>query len=345
MKNSKRFLAIIILAIVAFVSCKKDNENVLNAKDNNDQQSFDYRQIEDKKNYFKEFRQKMADSKTDEAFNLEDAAWHLACLANLDFCKVNVEYDDVKFDTVEIQVDVTDDIVLLNDLNAAYRQMCTEIQHFKKRFNNENQNLYYINVSINPDGKAKIALMTSIQSDLKHLYNHTWYFSDEYSALVACDDLFSIDSTYLWNGLAATELQRILNLYEHHEYEIPGPGGTTQIVFLPTRDHTFNYVNDRDPYGSPFLVNSRVFAAEGDAVSSPTFILSKDDMCYCLDSYLGLGYDFIADNLYLNEHPICWQINCLSYHPTNYKWWRYYHDLYVEYGQLISINPPGPSDN
>ena len=26
MKNSKRFLAIIILAIVAFVSCKKDNE-------------------------------------------------------------------------------------------------------------------------------------------------------------------------------------------------------------------------------------------------------------------------------------------------------------------------------
>jgi len=146
MKNPKSIIAIIGLAIVAtavaFVSCKKDNENTLSPKAYNVQQSIDYRQIEDKLTYFEDFRQKMTESKGDDAYNLEDAAWHLACLANLDFCKVNVEYDNVQFDTVEMQVIVTDGVVLLSDLNAAYQQMCNEIQQFKRGFNHENQNLF-----------------------------------------------------------------------------------------------------------------------------------------------------------------------------------------------------------
>ena len=117
MKKSRLILAIIAMAIVAiavaFVSCKKDSENASNQKNYTIQPSVDIRQIEDLNAYFSNFKKKMTENKANEAFSLEDAAWHLACLANLDFCKVNVEYDNVQFDTVEMQVNVSGDAMLL----------------------------------------------------------------------------------------------------------------------------------------------------------------------------------------------------------------------------------------
>jgi hypothetical protein len=344
MKNSKRFLAIIILAIVAFVSCKKDNENILNAKDNNVQQSFDYRQIEDKITYFKDFRQKMADSKTDEAFNLEDAAWHLACLANLDFCKVNVEYNSIQFDTVEMQVNVTDGVVLLNDLGTAYEQMHEQILQFKKGFTHNDQNLYFINASINADGNAKVALMCSYNNTSKDLDDHLWYFEDEYSAYLVCNEVFTSDSTYYWNTTAKRELQRILNLFEHYENNNIGPGGIVSMCYFPTQNHIFKYPNCPDPYGSPFFAYSRTFTAE--ASIGAVFILSTDHMCYCLDSYLGLGYDYLDDySLCENEHPVNWVICDTIVQFPSHKWPTSFHKLKVEYGQLITANPPGPNDD
>ena len=345
MKNSKSFIAIIVLAIVAtavaFVSCKKDTENALSPKAYNVQQSFDYRQIEDKLTYFEDFRQRMTESKGDEAYNLEDAAWHLACLANLDFCKVNVEYDNVQFDTVEMQVNVTDGVVLLSDFNAAYEQMCNEIQQFKKGFNHENQNLYYINVSINTDCIAKIALMTSFNSSSKYPWDHTWYYDNDYEAALACDNLFS-DWYYSWNTTAVSELQRVLNLYDHHENDSSDMNNIL-ICYLPTRDHAFDY-SYTDPYQSYFYNYSRVFAyREYDTPSFSHNLEVGEEMCYCLDSYLGLGYDFINDNLYLHEHPVNWTVTAISEPTTNYihTWWMHYHKLHVDYGQLISDNHPG----
>lgn len=333
MKNSKRFLAIIILAIVAFVSCKKDNENILNAKDNNVQQSFDYRQIEDKITYFKDFRQKMADSKTDEAFNLEDAAWHLACLANLDFCKVNVEYNEVQFDTVEMQVNVTDGVVLLSDLGLAYEQMHDQIQQFKKGFTHNDQNLYFITASISADGNAKIALMSTYTSNSKYYWDHTWYYDDEWDAINAFYEYFSEDSIYPWNTKAATELQRALNLVEHH-------GNNYSTCYLPTREQSFDYNNTYDPYQSGYYGNSRIFAKR---TISNRFVynFNIDDMIYCLDSYLGEGYDFISS--YTNECPICWTVTPKEKHFNNANY--YYHQLHVDYGQLVSNNPSEPGQD
>jgi uncharacterized protein YxeA len=63
MKTSKSIIAIIVLAImvtaVAFVSCKKDNENALNQKSYSVQQAVDVRQIEDITSYLKDFKKKM----------------------------------------------------------------------------------------------------------------------------------------------------------------------------------------------------------------------------------------------------------------------------------------------
>ena len=348
MKKSNSIIAILGLAIVAiavaFVSCKKDDGNASNQKGYTMQQAPDIRQMEDPRSYMIDFKKKLTESKDNEAFNLEDAAWHLACLANLDFCNVNVQCDDFQFDTVEMQIDITDGIILLNDLSTAYEQMCSEIQQFKKGFNHYGQKLYYINVSIDAEGNAKIALMTSFTSVSKDLFDHTWYFSDEYSAYLTCYEYFSDDSTYLWNGLAASELQRVLNLFDHYE-NTNSPGELSGMCYFPTRNNNFDYANSHDPYVSNFYSSSRTFAGLGDAYSSINLILSTDDMCYCLDSYLGLGYDFIGDNLYYNEHPVNWTITCDTALPNNNnKWYVYYHILHVDYGSLITNNPPGPFD-
>ena len=342
MKKTKLVISIIILAImattVAVVSCKKDNENTSTQKGYTIQQPADIRQMEDPRTYMLDFKKKLTESKDNEAFNIDDAAWHLACLASLDFCNVNVECDDFQFDTIEMQVNVTDGIILLGDLRTAYEQMCTEIRQFKNGFSHCDQNLYYINVSIGAEGNARIALMTSFTVTTKDLDDHQWYFSDYAVAYLTCWDYFSSDSTYLWNGLAASELQRVLNLFEHYDSPTIGPGGSLVQCYFPTRNHDFNY-NYHDSYGSPFYLDSRTFA-KGSSDLYPSFVLSLDEMCYCLDSYLGLGYDFIGDNLYYNEHPVNWTI---SYnHKLNTSWYIHFHILHVESGQLITNNPPGP---
>ncbi|MCR5659833.1 MAG: hypothetical protein K6G25_10995 [Bacteroidales bacterium] len=342
MKKSNSIIAIIALAIVAiaaaFVSCKKETEKALNQKDYSLQQAADIRQMDDPRSYMIDFKKKLMESKSAEAYNLDDAAWHLACLANLDFCKVNVEYNDVQFDTVEMQVIVTDGIVLLSDLNAAYQQMCNEIQQFKRGFNHENQDLYYINVSISTDGTAKIALMTSFNNSSKDPWDHTWYYVDIWFEALACDSIYS-EWYYSWDDTAPSELQRILNCYDHHEND-SSDMNHIQICYFPTRNHDFDYNNTSDPYQSYFYNNSRVFAYRDQHASFIHYLELGEEMCYCLDSYLGLGYDFINDNLYADEHPVSWTIRYGTEHPDKI-WYYHYHQLHVEYGRLIAASQPG----
>ena len=343
MKKSNSIIAIIGLAIVAtavaFVSCKKETEKALSQKDYTIQQAADVCQIEDINSYLKDFKKKLTESKADEAYNLEDAAWHLASLANLDFCKVNVDYDNVLFDTIEMQVNVTDGVVLLSDLNTVYEQMCKEIQQFKNGFSHNNQNLYFITVSISNDGNAKIELMTTFNCNSKYYWDHTWYFDNDWSAVCSLEQYYSYDSTYYWNTTAARELERLLNLIEHHEND--SSNNQIHIYYTPTQSHTFDYTdydNNNDPYHSGFYNESRVFVMRTTS-SVLDYIFSFDDMVYCYDSYLGLGYDFINSSLYPNERPVCWKVAADNKH-LNY-WYFHYHKLKVNYGRLVADNPIG----
>ena len=340
MKKSNFIIATLLVAVaasVAFVSCKKESQDELL---NNTQpiKTFTVPQIDDMNAYLKDFRHRMEESqnnKSAEYFSLEEAAWHLACLANVDFCRINVEYDDFLFDTIEMQVNVTNGIMPMTALCMAYEQMCTEIQQFKKSFNRPDQNMYFIKVSISTEGNARIAMMTSYTANAKDLYNHQWYFSDVYEAVFTCDEYFSSDSTYYWNTTAARELQRVLNLFEHHENI--GSGDFHSICYIPTRDHTFNYTNTYDPYGSEgnYLNESRVFAKRIKQ-NYYDYILEGLEMCYCLDSYLGLGYDYIINNqLYFREFPVNWTVTPNSF--FQYPYYYCYHDLHVEYGRAFTM--------
>lgn len=334
-------LFVVVATAVAFVSCKKESQDALS---NNTQsvKPFTAPQIDDMNAYFKDFRQKMQESqntKDAEYLGREEAAWHLSSLANIDFCRVNVKYDDFQFDTIEMQVNITNGVMLMSDLCMAYEQMCTEIQQFKKGFNHLDQNLYFIKVSIGAEGNAKIALMTSYIVNSKSIYDHLWYFDDVFEALDACYEYYSNDSTYVWNNLGAKELKRVLNLYDHHE-NIFGLDGSVTMCFVPTRNHTFNYTNTYDPYEMEFdyLNHSRVFAKRYAQLPSPGFIYIFDvwEMCYLLDSYLGLGYDYINDNLYAHEFPVNWKVTPIEFHNNFYH--LFYHDLYVEYGRSYIVD-------
>lgn len=344
MNKSKSIIAIMFLAIVAtavaFVSCKKDNENAPNTKAYTVQQAADIRQMEDPLAYMKDFKKKLTESKDNEAFNLDDAAWHLACLANLDFCNVNVEYDDFQFDTLEMQVNVTDGVILLGDLRAAYEQMCTEILQFKKGFIHSDQNLYYINVAIDTEDHAKVALMSSYNTNSKFLGDHAWYFEDIMDAVTVCDELFDTDTIYYWDTLTTNYITYILNLFEHHE-NYWSNGNYVQCYF-PTRKHSFDYQNYWDPFESYYYNNSRVFAIR-DHNSDLIYDFAFMELCYCVDSYLGLGYDYISS--YTNEVPVCWKVKHCYHHDLNSYWHYHYHKLNVDYGQLITPNPPGPSND
>lgn len=341
MKNSKLTLAILAMVVatlvsVVVVSCKKDIETAMNQTNCTAPQSFDYRRIEDEVSYFTDFKKRMKD-KENATFNLDDAAWHLACLANMSFCNINVKYDDFLFDTIGMQVDTEDGSMMMSEIGVAYDQMCTKIKEFKNGFDHCDQNLYYINVSINNNGIAKIVLVSSITTGAKYLSDHPWYFSDLFEATYVCYEYFSEDSVYYWDGLGATELARVLNIFEHHEN---GTGPNGAVCYFPTRNHTFDYTNTFDPYSSGYyyINESRVFAKKyRDAC---TYALDPFEMCYCLDSYLGLGYDYINDNLYDHEYPVCWAIVPQTIHLYPYSYWTYYHQLLVEYGRPITIPNP-----
>lgn len=61
------------------------------------------------------------------------------------------------------------------------------------------------------------------------------------------------------------------------------------------------------------------------------------DMCYCLDSYLGLGYGYINNAINPHERPVSWTVKAASTASNNSYW--YYHRLHVDYGNLIPVNP------
>ena len=335
MKTSKSIIAIIAMAIlataVAFVSCKKDNENTLSPKAYNVQQSFDYRQIEDKLTYFEDFRKKMTESKGDEAFNVEDAAWHLASLANVDLCNANVEFNNVRFDTIEMQIKVNEGVVEMKELRLAYEQMLKEIQSVEETLGLDNQNLRFVDVFISKNGIAKIVLMTTSNILSRNLYDNYWYFPDTFGYLDSICYVQFTNYQYQWTTTAKRELERVMNVFEGRETPYASS-------YIPTRTMSFDFPQWSDPYGSPFDLDSRLCAGK--------FSLSQDDMCYCLDSYLGLGVDYLANNYYVDdEYPIYWTIKPIDTVFPNDNLHSYYHRLNVRFGTPIpNGSTPTPQD-
>ena len=340
MKVINKFLAIILLAVVAtlvaVVSCKKETPSALQNSGAQQEKAFVVPEVDDMNAYLKDFKQRMQSSTRgdDETLSLEEAAWHLSSVANYDFGHVNVKFDDIRFDTLHAQVSVTNGSILLSDLGVAYKSISKDIDSFFQNLDLREKHFRFIDINISEEGNVAIGLATTFLKDARGWYDYHWYFDqgvyDEWANHDVSDSvcgIFSEDSVYTWDGLGKTELQRLLTLTESHP--IIGPP-SSHNYFVPTRTITFTFINNIDPYGSPSHCNSRLFGT----LDNPYYVIPKIDMCYYIDSYLGLGYQYLVDNPnpnYADECPAVWSVICdnavfLYDHSSTY-----FHNLTVTY--------------
>ena len=286
MKKTNVIFAIIALAIVAVamtvVSCKKDNANVLNNK-NESTPTFDPRQIVDMNSYLKDFKQRMQKSTKgdNEALNLEDAAWHLSSLANYDFGHANVELNDIRFDTLYAQINVMDEMVELNDMATAYESISNAIDKFFHSLNLENKHFRFIDIEISDDGEVTIPIITTFSNFQK------WHFFEDDTF---CDQYFPDNISYPANGSAVSTLQGLFNLILGKNTE---PDTINRTYYVITRSQVFHYYDwyeDIDEY-CPNSEHSRLYCSS-NVYNWP---IPKDQMCYYLDSYLGLAQENTTD--------------------------------------------------
>ncbi|MBQ8957031.1 MAG: hypothetical protein IJ057_00795 [Bacteroidales bacterium] len=344
MKNRKLTLAILAMVVatvvsVAIVSCKKEPPSALQGNTAQPAKTFVVPNVDDMNAYLKDFKKKMQSSTRgdEETLSLDEAAWHLSSVANYDFAKANVEFTNLRYDTLYYHVNVTNGSVSMTNINAVYQSMANDIDSFYQNLNLQEKHFRFIGVSVSENGQVMLTIITSYV-DL----NHTWYFDDGYEATDYCLDFFDSYTYYIWNTTAISQLEYAINLLEGRDYIMPGESHSGRVYYVYSTDLVFNYDNYIDPYpnSSPFILNSRIFAAEGDTWSTPR--LDFNAMCYCLDSYLELPFEYIAGHAnYGTLRPVNWQIEGVRYEfPDTYKWDIFCHIVTVKLAQVIASQDP-----
>lgn len=337
MKN-KRFiiatLLVVVATTVAIVSCKKNDASEQAGVKSNLPNAFNPDLIDDMNAYLKDFKQKMQSAKNgdDEMLSIEEAAWHLSSVANYDFGHANVEYDDVRFDTLYFQVTVTNGNILLSDLAIAYDEIHTSIDKFYHSLALNNKHFRFINAFVSENGEVAISLLTTFSNGSKYLSDTCWYFDDEWDAYSSCYYYFDATSYPVYTT-GTTELQRALNLV------VSRPINTVigNVYYTLSSTKVFYYRNYIDPFGSPSYMNSRLFAS-----NTCTNCDIVDNICYYFDSYLGLGHEYIP----MDKYILSWTLELKPEAPLpGEQHSKVFHELTVTYGVPTNVGTmPGPGD-
>ena len=340
MKCKKFNLAIIMMVVaaiisVAVVSCKKEDNRSL-AGQVTPKPAFTPPQVDDMNVYLESFKEKMLASTkgNDETLSLDEAAWHLSSLANYDFGRVNVEFDNLRFDTLYAQINVTNEMIQMSDLAQAYEDVTTKIDKFYQSLMLDNKHFRFIDVSINETGEVTISLITTFICGSKYLSDTCYYYGDEWLALEDCVQYFDEYYDYPVQNLGTTELKRVLNLIDSHP-----PTSSHSVYFTTSSSKTFYFYDYIDPYGSPSLDDSRLFAS----ASYFHYNDIKHNLCYYLDSYLGLGYQYLP----MDKIIISWDITLVTGPVSNERELHdiQRHELKVKYGEInLHGSEPGAGD-
>ena len=340
MKKMFSFAVYVMAAMamaLAMGSCKKENQNVKTNNSGTAVSHFDPSHISDMNAYLGEFKQKMKQSqytKDNETLSLEEAAWHLSSVANYDFANANAEFTDLRYDTLQYHVNVTNGHVALSDLNAVYASMASDIDAFYQNLDLQEKHFRFIGASVSENGQVRVGLITSYI-----VLDHTWYFAGDWEAALFCYEWLDDNTYYDWNTGAKQLLESLINSLEGHNYSMNNnPPVVGRVYYVYTMDTVFTWDNCIDPYGSPFFHDSRLYAALADAHADPW--LEFNEMCYCIDSYLGLPFEYIESNPLLgNQRPVHWEIQCSSYkYLPSPKWYAFCHNLKVTFAQCIIAN-------
>lgn len=289
MKKFKLISAITIMAIlttaVAFVACKKEEAQPSSNK-NISEKAFNPMQIEDMSKYLEDFKQRMLSSSKDgnEILSLEEAQWHLSSLTNYDFCYANVEFDNIRFDTLYDHANVTDGTVKMSDMATAYESISNRIDKFFHSLTLDNKHFRCINVGISEQGDVIVSIITTFSNtDKLHFFPDSTF----------CD-LYFTEPSYPANGSAVSTLTNLFNLILGKNTD-PDEGRTYYITTIPNVPFYFNqWYEDPEEY-CPNSSHSRLYCS----ANTYDWSIPKYQMCYYLDSYLGLAQDY-ADEVYLS---------------------------------------------
>lgn len=331
MKKRNLFIATLLVVAattVAVVSCKKENQDTLLNNSAQPVRAFTPPQVDDMNAYLKDFKQRMltATRGDGETLGLEEAAWHLSSVANYDFCNANVEFTDIRFDTLYSNVMVNGGFVLLSDLATAYERISVDIDKFYQMLSLDEKHFRFINASISENGEVVVSVTTTYKTSSRYLNDTCWYLSDVYEAMWYEDSLFNLYPTYPSNTLGCSELERVLNLTESHSLNAYG-----RVYYTPTSERTFYYRDEIDPFGSPNYLNSRLYATNEHLVCD-----IKPIMIYLFDSYAGLGYS----NCPAGQCIARWMVENVIEQPfVGERFWKRHYRLIVRYAQKHELLP------
>ena len=326
-------LAITMVATIFFASCKKENQNVKSNNNSAAVSHFDPSHITDMNAYLGEFKQKMKQSqytKDNEILSLEEAAWHLSSVANYDFANANVEFDDIRFDTIYSTVNITGGSVLLSDMSTAYENISNDIEKFYHKLMLTEKHIRFINVSISNDGKMAVSMITTFMHGSKNLEDTLWAYDDVFDFWLDYYTIYDDLPTLPASTLGKERMVRFLNWKESR----PVYPAASLVYYTPTTISTLHFRDEIDPFGSPNFLNSRLFANNGYFNMD---ISSR--FAYLCDSFLGLGHEHCPTG----QSVIVWDIIYDTEPPHQGEtFWIEFYDLVVQYGVRHELTPsPG----
>lgn len=318
----KLFVVAVILTLsVVYYSCQKDETN--NPVPRMDEKAFITHpsNIEDMNAYLKGFLDKMLGSKSEGFLSIAEAEWHLTNLENYEYANANVEYNDIRFDTIYSDITITSGEITLADLNVAYATIKDKICSLYNSLELDNKNFRYISSNITEEGNIVTSTIMTYNNSSK------WYYfqDDDF-----CDLYFDDNTSYPANGFAVTELERLINLIVGKPTD-PSTGRLYYVVNDTTIFHYNDYPDPTSPSGS------RLYNSTGYYITS----IPKEDMCYYLDSYIDLSR--IKDPFELRYFVEC-KVDFLNAYPENVETSSAScvgnHQLTAYYGLPVMINNP-----
>ncbi len=325
MKKHLLIVAAIVIAAataITVVSCKKENNPVSSNPESTAKSYYQPPQVDDMLAYLKDFKQKIQVRGNDDTMGLDEASWHLSSLANYDFGNVKNNFTNFRYDTLYNNVCVDNGSVTLSELNTVYNSISNQITAFYQSLSLEDMAPRFIDATIEEDGLVKIALMTSY----RNWWDHYWFFPDGFGVADSILNSLGVDydSCYALYGNFNSELQRVLNLLIRDYYDI---SPSDRIAYIPSRTYTFSYYEYTDPYGSPYIGNSRVMYFLGHAP-----MVCYEEFAYLVDSYMGLA----VDEMESDEIMILWYLPEFGQHPDHLYYT--YHIPRIKYGVPLIIH-------
>lgn len=307
-------LAIIMIAmagLVAIQSCKKEQNSLLN------QQTIQKgivhpEKIDDMNAYLKNFGEKMLNSKDNEVLSVEEASWHLMAYQNFMYGDVDDDYTGIISEKHEYNITVSNDMVTLSDLGTLYNITAKDISNFYKTSQAENKRIMYVYSTIDINGRVNVEIALSYRESSRYYYFDMTSFEFE----TLCDSLFPSPNGYNWGTQATTILQtHITNL-----------GPTSMRPADGERKYYYGIHNNSYDYND---YSGRIYFC---ATCTDNALIIPSDMCYYLDSYLGIVVENIPNGL---ETILCNVIPHDNYPvPSNDPEapQPHYHELNVLYG-------------